>query len=84
MARSAPGLGLHAIDLGKGEARYKTSMMTSALGVAEGAIELPSVAAAVGRVRRRARTLARRSGLGAPLRTAARRVARVAQGQRRR
>jgi CelD/BcsL family acetyltransferase involved in cellulose biosynthesis len=71
-AREAQALGVTTIDLGKGDARYKSSLMSGALTVAEGSVERTSVAAAWSRLRRGTRSLARRSGLGASLRRAAR------------
>lgn len=45
MARSAPELGLVAIDLGKGDALYKRRFANSAIALAGGAVERPSLAA---------------------------------------
>jgi CelD/BcsL family acetyltransferase involved in cellulose biosynthesis len=76
MAEAAPSLGLRAIDLGKGDARYKQAFMSGATEVAEGAVETRLLAAGVARLRRRARSLARRSSLGPPARSAVRRLRR--------
>jgi CelD/BcsL family acetyltransferase involved in cellulose biosynthesis len=70
MAEAAPGVGLGAIDLGKGDARYKRSLMSGAVPLAEGAVELPSLAAVATRMRRSARHVARRTALGRPARRA--------------
>jgi CelD/BcsL family acetyltransferase involved in cellulose biosynthesis len=77
MAEHAPSLGLRAIDLGRGDARYKRSLMSGAVPLIEGRVELPSFAAAVGRVRHSARALARRTSAVPP----ARRIIRRALGR---
>lgn len=43
LAEAAAQAGLRAIDLGKGDARYKHSFMTGAADLAEGVVELPSL-----------------------------------------
>jgi CelD/BcsL family acetyltransferase involved in cellulose biosynthesis len=68
MAEHAPSVGVRSIDLGKGDARYKRNLMSGAVPLLEGRVELPSLAAAAGRLRHGARALARRTSAGAPLR----------------
>ena len=50
LLRIAAALGSGKIDLGKGDARYKRSLMTGAAPLREGCVELPSLAAAVRRL----------------------------------
>jgi CelD/BcsL family acetyltransferase involved in cellulose biosynthesis len=76
MAESASSLGIRIIDLGKGEARYKLSMMSGAVPLAEGRVELPSLAAATSRLKHPARALVRRAIRVAPGRRFARRALR--------
>ncbi len=45
-------LGIHVIDLGKGEERYKLSLMNGATLLAEGCVERPSLISGLRRVRR--------------------------------
>ncbi len=54
----AARLGSGKIDLGKGDARYKRSLMTGAAPLREGCVELPSLAAAARRLRRLAESRA--------------------------
>ena len=72
MARSAPSLGIRTIDLGKGDARYKRALASGSVALAEGAIARRSVAACAWRLRREARTVAKRTTLGPRLRRLAR------------
>jgi CelD/BcsL family acetyltransferase involved in cellulose biosynthesis len=58
IAEAAAALGIGKIDLGKGDARYKRSLMTGAAPLREGCVELPSLAAAARRLRRLAETRA--------------------------
>jgi CelD/BcsL family acetyltransferase involved in cellulose biosynthesis len=58
IAAAAPALGIRRIDLGKGDARYKRSLMTGAAPLREGCVELPSLAATARRLRRLAETRA--------------------------
>ena len=50
LLRIAAALGSGKIDLGKGDARYKRSLMTGAAPLREGCVELPSLAVAVRRL----------------------------------
>jgi CelD/BcsL family acetyltransferase involved in cellulose biosynthesis len=52
LLRIAAALGTGKIDLGKGDARYKRSLMTGAAPLREGSVELPSLAATARRLRR--------------------------------
>ena len=58
LLRIAAALGSGKIDLGKGDARYKRSLMTGEAPLREGCVELPSLAAAARRLRRLAETRA--------------------------
>lgn len=58
IAAAAPALGIERVDLGKGDARYKRSLMTGAAALREGFVELPSLAATARRLRRLAETRA--------------------------
>jgi len=72
MVESAPSLGIRAIDLGKGDARYKRALATSTVALAEGAVVRPSLAADAWRVRHEARALIKRTRMGPRLRRLAR------------
>jgi len=52
VAAGAAALGIQRVDLGKGDARYKRSLMTGAAPLREGCVELPSLAATARRLRR--------------------------------
>jgi CelD/BcsL family acetyltransferase involved in cellulose biosynthesis len=52
MARAAADAGLHHLDLGKGDERYKQSLKTGDLTMGEGAVYRPSAAAVLHGVRR--------------------------------
>jgi CelD/BcsL family acetyltransferase involved in cellulose biosynthesis len=58
IAEAAAALGIGKIDLGKGDARYKRSLMTGAAPLREGFVELPSLAATARRLRRLAESRA--------------------------
>ena len=58
IAAAARALGIQRIDLGKGDARYKGSLMTGAAPLREGFVELPSLVATVRRLRRAAESRA--------------------------
>jgi CelD/BcsL family acetyltransferase involved in cellulose biosynthesis len=74
MAEHAPSVALGTIDLGRGEERYKGSLKSGAVPLIEGRVELPSLAAAMGGLRRSARGLIRRTAVARPARRALRRV----------
>lgn len=65
-AKSAPELGVHRIDLGKGTEQYKQQFMSGAIQVAEGSVDLRTVSAAIRRGWRCTRELVRASPLRAP------------------
>jgi CelD/BcsL family acetyltransferase involved in cellulose biosynthesis len=67
MAEAAPEHGIQVIDLGKGDSRYKGSMMTGAAPLFEGAVELPSVLTTARQVRRMAEAQHAAGGLAAKL-----------------
>jgi len=52
IAAAARALGAQRIDFGKGDARYKRSLMTGTVPLREGFVELPSLVATVRRLRR--------------------------------
>jgi len=68
MAGVAASEGIRAIDLGKGEARYKRALASSTVPLAEGAVVRASPAAGAWRLRREARALLKRSAIGPRLR----------------
>jgi CelD/BcsL family acetyltransferase involved in cellulose biosynthesis len=72
MAEHAASLGLRTVDLGRGDARYKRSLMSATVPLIEGSVELPSVAAGVGRARRGAKALVRRTSVAPKVRRLAR------------
>jgi CelD/BcsL family acetyltransferase involved in cellulose biosynthesis len=74
MAEHAPSVALGTIDLGRGDERYKGSLMSGAVPLFEGRVELPSLAAAMSRLRRNARSLIRRTSVARPARRVLRRV----------
>lgn len=47
MMRSAPSIGVHTIDLGKGDARYKRTLMTGGIPLAAGTARAPSLTAGI-------------------------------------
>lgn len=63
MAEAAPAMGLSRIDLGKGDANYKTSMMTHEEMLGEGRVEIPSLATATRHVWHTTESWVRRSPL---------------------
>lgn len=68
MAEHAEELGVRALDFGKGDARHKLDFANAEVSLVEGWVSTPSLTAAGQRLRRGARALARRSGLGPRLR----------------
>jgi CelD/BcsL family acetyltransferase involved in cellulose biosynthesis len=66
MAQEASSLGIHRIDLGRGRERYKESLKTGALPLAEGSVELRPFAGAVRHGWLRMRELIRSSPLRVP------------------
>ena len=76
MAEHAPSVGLRTIDLGKGASFYKERLMSRAVMVAAGSIELPSLLS----LRRAARRKLRSAVVNSPLAAPARRLVRWARG----
>ena len=72
MARAAPALGIRRIDLGKGEAEYKTSFRSGTIPLAEGSVALHPLLRWLRHGWQHTRTWMRTSHLGAPARLAAR------------
>lgn len=77
MAKTAQSLGLHVIDLGKGDAPYKTRMMSYGVPIAEGRIELPSIAASVRQLRVRSEAWLRASPIAEQVRVPGRALKRL-------
>lgn len=67
MAEVAGTMGLTVIDFGKGDNEYKQRMKTGSIPLAEGVVDLPSAASALGRARRWAERTAGAGGLGTAL-----------------
>ena len=68
LAEALAATGVRTIDLGKGEAQYKQRLMTGAMELREGVVELPSFLASARRLQRAAETRAARGGVAATLR----------------
>jgi CelD/BcsL family acetyltransferase involved in cellulose biosynthesis len=68
MAEASETLGIRSIDLGKGSSFYKDRLKSCSVPIAEGCIELPSVASSLRRWRRGAEAWAKTSALAAPAR----------------
>jgi CelD/BcsL family acetyltransferase involved in cellulose biosynthesis len=69
LARTCPELGIRRIDMGKGPEEYKSHLMSGAIDVAEGSVDLRPMMALVRRNWRRAYDWASRSPLRRPLLT---------------
>jgi CelD/BcsL family acetyltransferase involved in cellulose biosynthesis len=82
MAQALALDGVRAIDLGKGEARYKSALMTGAVELREGFVELPSLMAQVRRLRRAAEARAASGGAAAALRLPLKAIRRFERGLR--
>ena len=67
LAKVCPDLGIRRIDLGKGPEEYKRHLMSGAIDVAEGSVDLRPVTRIVRRQWRRAYDWARHSPLRRPL-----------------
>jgi CelD/BcsL family acetyltransferase involved in cellulose biosynthesis len=67
LARESQALGIRRIDLGKGDERYKRELMTGATQIAEGAVELRHVSAALRKSWHGLRELVKRSPLRRPV-----------------
>jgi CelD/BcsL family acetyltransferase involved in cellulose biosynthesis len=68
IAEAITGAGVRTIDLGKGDEQYKRRLMTGAVELGHGFVELPSLLASARHLRRAAETRAARGGLGVALR----------------
>jgi len=68
VARAAQSLGIHRIDLGKGEEAFKTRFMTDATEVAEGAVDLRPLVRPIRRFWLRAQDRVLQSRLRSPAR----------------
>jgi CelD/BcsL family acetyltransferase involved in cellulose biosynthesis len=68
MAEALAGDGVRTIDLGKGDSQYKQRLMTGAVELCEGAVELPSFLASARQLRRKAEAHAARGGPAAAMR----------------
>jgi len=82
IAEAVAATGIRSIDLGKGDARYKSSVMTGAAELREGFVELPSLLATARRLRRGAEALAAAGGLAATLRLPLRAIRRFERVRR--
>lgn len=67
IARAAAERGIHRVDLGKGDEAYKARLMSGAIDIAVGAVDLRPLAGPLSRTRYRATEWARRSPLRGPL-----------------
>lgn len=77
MMESAQDSGIDIIDFGKGDEEYKRRMATASVPIAEGYVELPSLAGALRKFRRGAETFVRDSPLRAVARVPGRLVRRL-------
>jgi CelD/BcsL family acetyltransferase involved in cellulose biosynthesis len=82
LAEELDRVGIRNIDLGKGDERYKQSVMSHAVEVHQGAVELPSLAANARRLRRLASATSAGGGLAAALRLPLRVIRRIERAQR--
>jgi hypothetical protein len=76
MAEYAPSIGLRTIDLGKGMCLYKERLMSAAVPLASGSIELPSWLS----LNRTARRAMRTAVLNSPIAGPSRRLVRWVRG----
>lgn len=77
MAEALAGTGVRTIDLGKGDSQYKQRLMTGAVELREGAVELPSLLASARQLRRMAEAHAARGGPAAAMRLPLRVIRRI-------
>jgi CelD/BcsL family acetyltransferase involved in cellulose biosynthesis len=82
IAEAVAAAGIRLLDLGKGDARYKNSLMTGAAELREGFVELPSLLGAARRLRRGAEALAATGGPAAMLRLPLRAIRRIERVRR--
>jgi CelD/BcsL family acetyltransferase involved in cellulose biosynthesis len=76
LARSAESLGIREIDLGKGDARYKTAFATDAMPLLEGCVGSTVLSAVPIRMRTSTRHVLRRAGVHRAVRRALHRIRR--------
>jgi CelD/BcsL family acetyltransferase involved in cellulose biosynthesis len=74
LARNAPALGLHTIDLGKGDEPYKARLMSGSTPLAEGFVDLRTMRCAIKAGWWTARNWVRHSRLRAPAKALAARL----------
>jgi len=77
MLETAGDFGVTAIDFGKGDEAYKRRLATASVSIAEGRVELPSLARSLRTLRRTAETAVRQSPLRAVARIPGRLVRRL-------
>lgn len=77
MAETLAGDGVRTIDLGKGDAQYKQRLMTGAVELREGAVELPSFLSSARQLQRMAEARAARGGLAAVMRLPLKAIRRI-------
>lgn len=67
LAQALAGSGIRTIDLGKGDEQYKQRLLTGAVQLREGYVELPSLLASARRLRRAAEARRAQGGMAATL-----------------
>jgi CelD/BcsL family acetyltransferase involved in cellulose biosynthesis len=82
MAAVLSGMGIQRIDLGKGDSPYKQRLMTGAIEVSEGAVELPSLLGRGRYLMRLVDSLAQRERKLSPFRTLSKLVRRIQTARR--
>jgi CelD/BcsL family acetyltransferase involved in cellulose biosynthesis len=82
LAQAAAAAGIGTIDLGKGDSRYKRSLMNRAAELREGFVEIPSLIAQARRLRRVAEARAAAGGVATMLRLPLRLMGRLERVRR--
>jgi CelD/BcsL family acetyltransferase involved in cellulose biosynthesis len=82
LAQALAGSGVRKIDLGKGDEPYKQRLMTGAVELREGHVELPSLLASVRRLRRAAEAGAAQGGCAAALNLPLRVIRRIERARK--
>ena len=77
MAQYAPTLGIRAIDLGKGDSRYKRSLMSGSVPLMEGSAQRPSLVARLRKLADQTEAFVRRTPLAVPARVPGRLLLRI-------
>jgi len=77
MAQHASSIGIRAIDLGKGDSRYKRSLMSGAVPLMEGSAQRPSLVARLRKLASETEAFVRRTPLVVPARIPGRLLFRV-------